>query len=299
MNSIIQIRSVIESELNKKRTQFIIYPYGERGMLVEYILQTIYHISPAYIIDEHLSNYSPKVTTFEKLKKEGVDLSQYTCIISTANGDLLIELEANAKKYLNPIQIVEIIEKTPEKFKTKVGKYSYGSLCCNHCLIEEVGAFTSIAAGCSVLPNHPMKELSTHPFMYMGSENFFLNTLPYDGYKDFVWYFPGVSPAAKVPKIKRITIGNDVWIGENVLITNSANIGNGAIVGAGAIVTKDVPDYAIVVGNPARILRYRYKAEEIEALNRIAWWDWPDDKIRKYYSDLYLPVKTFIEKHDT
>ena len=97
--------------------------------------------------------------------------------------------------------------------------------------------------------------------------------------------------------MKRITIGNDVWLGKNVTITNGSNIGNGVIAGAGTIITKDVPDYAIVVGCPGRILRYRYTAKQIEALNKIAWWDWPDEKIRECYEDLYDDIDVFISKH--
>ena len=98
--------------------------------------------------------------------------------------------------------------------------------------------------------------------------------------------------------MKKILIGNDVWLGRNVLITNGSNIGNGVIAGAGAVITKDVPDYAVVVGVPARIIRYRYEPDEIAALNRIAWWDWPDEKIRKNYNDFYLDIKEFIKKYD-
>ena len=89
-----------------------------------------------------------------------------------------------------------------------------------------------------------------------------------------------------------------MWLGRNVLITNSSNIGNGVIAGAGAVITKDVPDYAVVAGVPARIIRYRYTQEEIEALNRIAWWNWSDEKIRENYDDFYLGVKEFIYKYD-
>lgn len=64
------------------------------------------------------------------------------------------------------------------------------------------------------------------------------------------------------------------------------------------MITKDVPDYAVVAGVPARVIRYRYKKDEIEALNRIAWWNWPDEKIRENYEDFYLDIKEFIRKHD-
>ncbi|MBR6669381.1 MAG: CatB-related O-acetyltransferase, partial [Ruminococcus sp.] len=94
----------------------------------------------------------------------------------------------------------------------------------------------------------------------------------------------------KVKKLKRSKIGNDVWFGKNVLITNGANIGNGVIAGAGAVITKDVPDYAIVGGVPARIIRYRYTPEQIEALNKIQWWNWSDDEIRERYDDFFISL---------
>lgn len=111
-------------------------------------------------------------------------------------------------------------------------------------------------------------------------------------------YFPGVIPRGNNYKLKRITIGNDVWLGRNVIITNSANIGNGVIAGAGAVITKDVPDYAVVAGVPAHIIRYRYTEGEIAALNRIVWWNWSDEKIRENFDDFYLNIKEFIDKYD-
>ncbi len=82
-----------------------------------------------------------------------------------------------------------------------------------------------------------------------------------------------------------------------VLITNGSDIGNGVIAGAGSIITKPVPDYAVVVGVPARIIRYRYNQEQIKALNEIQWWNWSDEKIRACYSDFFDDINTFIEKH--
>lgn len=89
-----------------------------------------------------------------------------------------------------------------------------------------------------------------------------------------------------------------MWLGRNVIVTNSANIGNGVIAAAGAVITKDVPDYAVVAGIPARIIRYRYTHEQIEALNRIAWWNWTDDEIRERFDDFYLPIEEFIRKYE-
>ena len=98
-------------------------------------------------------------------------------------------------------------------------------------------------------------------------------------------------------KCKKSIIGNDVWLGRNVIITNGANIGNGVIAAAGAVITKDIPDYAVVAGVPARIIRYRYTAEQIEHLNQIKWWDWTDEEIIERQDDLSLPIDEFIRKY--
>ena len=98
-------------------------------------------------------------------------------------------------------------------------------------------------------------------------------------------------------KNDKVVIGNDVWLARNVIITNGAKIGNGVIAAAGAVITKDVPDYAVVAGVPARVIRYRYNPEQIKALNKIAWWDWSDDEIRERFDDFYLPIDDFIKKY--
>ena len=71
-------------------------------------------------------------------------------------------------------------------------------------------------------------------------------------------------------------IGSDVWLCERATVLSGVRVGDGAVIGACAVVTKDVPPYAIVGGNPARVIRYRHTPEQIEALLQIKWWDWPD-----------------------
>lgn len=78
----------------------------------------------------------------------------------------------------------------------------------------------------------------------------------------------------------KLTIGNDVWIGMNAFVYSGITIGDGAVVAAGAIVTENVPPYAIVGGNPAKIIRYRFTQETIQKLLEIAWWNWPEEKIK-------------------
>jgi hypothetical protein len=75
-------------------------------------------------------------------------------------------------------------------------------------------------------------------------------------------------------------VGSDVWTMENCLILAGVKLGDGAFVAAGSVVTKDVPPYAIVGGNPAKLIRYRFSEEQIAALLEIRWWDWPEDKVR-------------------
>ena len=76
-------------------------------------------------------------------------------------------------------------------------------------------------------------------------------------------------------------IGSDVWFGDQVLMLSGIRVGHGVIAGTGAVITKDVPDYAIIGGNPARVLRYRFTEEQIAALLEIAWWDWPEEEVRR------------------
>lgn len=88
-------------------------------------------------------------------------------------------------------------------------------------------------------------------------------------------------------------IGNDVLIMYNAMVLSGVTIGDGAIVGAGAVVTKDVPPYAIVAGNPAKIIKYRFSEEQIKALLKIRWWDWSDNQIKEF-EEYFYDIDTFI-----
>lgn len=83
-----------------------------------------------------------------------------------------------------------------------------------------------------------------------------------------------------------LVIENDVWIGVGAIILNGLTVGNGAVIGAGSVVTKDIPPYAIAVGNPARVIGKRFDDETIEKLLEIKWWYWPDKKIERYVDEL-------------
>lgn len=96
----------------------------------------------------------------------------------------------------------------------------------------------------------------------------------------------------------QVLIGNDVWIGDDVTILGGVRIGDGAVIAAGAVVVKDVPPYAIVGGNPTKIIKYRFPKETIERLRRIAWWDWDGEKICECREDMYGEVEDFAIKYD-
>lgn len=126
-----------------------------------------------------------------------------------------------------------------------------------------IGRFCQIAHGVRFITasaNHAMDGLTTFPFAIFDPEAL-------EHYKGALQDLPDT------------TIGSDVWIGHGALILPGVRLGNGVIVGAGAVVSRDVPDYAVVAGNPAGVVRKRYTEQEIDSLLALAWWDWPDDRI--------------------
>ncbi len=99
------------------------------------------------------------------------------------------------------------------------------------------------------------------------------------------------------PRKASIIIQNDVWVGYGVTIMAGVTLHNGCVVAAGSVVTKDVPPYAIVGGNPAKIIRYRFDPEIIDGLQKIAWWDWPNEWKNQRRDDFIRPVEEFVEKY--
>lgn len=164
----------------------------------------------------------------------------------------------------------------------KAGLYSY----CGNFINEyyepevEVGNYTSVAGGVTFC-GHMNHAIVTHPEV--------VATYPFTEMCNLDYFEKSVSRG-------KIVIGSDCWIGYQAFIHDGVTIGDGAIVGALANVTKDVPPFAVVGGNPARILKYRYPSRQIESLLKIKWWEWDHAKICENIQD-FKNIDKFIEKY--
>lgn len=146
---------------------------------------------------------------------------------------------------------------------------------------------TNIGKFCSIGPHffcgygiHPTNGLSTSPMFY--------STKKQNGFT--------FSVVDKIEERKRINIGNDVFIGANVTVLDGVTIGHGAVIGAGAVVSKDIPAYAIAVGCPIKVIKYRFKKEQIDALLKIKWWNFPPNELIEVESS-FFDVESFIKKY--
>ncbi|WP_129767877.1 CatB-related O-acetyltransferase [Streptomyces sp. L-9-10] len=150
----------------------------------------------------------------------------------------------------------------PTAFETHNVLYHYGP----EKLV--IGKFCALGTGVRFImngANHRMDGPSTFPFPTMGgswAEHF-----------DLLTGLPGRGDTV---------VGNDVWFGYRTTVMPGVRIGHGAIIGSGAVVTTDVPDYGIVGGNPARLIRTRYSDEDVARLLSVAWWDWPAEHITEH-----------------
>jgi len=150
-------------------------------------------------------------------------------------------------------------------FNSNIGAYTY--VCSKSSLVfVNIGKFCSIAGNCSIgMGTHTLKNIST--------SSIFTTKKNATGHS---WTQNNV-----FEEYNLIIIGNDVWIGSRVIIMGGVKIGDGAVIGAGAVVTKDIPPYAIAVGIPAKVIKYRFENGIIEKLMDIKWWNMPEKELKK------------------
>lgn len=172
-----------------------------------------------------------------------------------------------------------IVSSDCEIYNSYIGKFTYVSAKTK--IIDcTIGKFCSIASGVKInLPSHPSRSyISTHPLFYSSKYSKY-NSIHKTEYEE---YLP-------------VSIGNDVWIGENSIILSGLKIGNGSIIAAGAIVTKDVPDYAIVGGVPAKVIRMRFSTNQIRYLLSNPWWELNIEDLMKNINH-FKSVNKYLEK---
>lgn len=165
--------------------------------------------------------------------------------------------------------------------KFQLGDYSYANKdayvkCWRQPCVVRTGKYCSIAKCKFVYDgNHSTKFASTFPFLELGHSK--------------------TAPANDMFKNEPI-VGNDVWIADDAVIYSGVVIGNGAIVAGQAVVTKDVPPYAIVAGNPAIVVKYRFSKETIERLQKVQWWHLPHDFVCENLASVIDDIDEFLKR---
>lgn len=175
-----------------------------------------------------------------------------------------------------------------------IGAYSY--CVSGYIMATEVGRYCSFGEEVQIgRQSHPTDWVSTSPFFYLRSDQ----VLNIKNFEEFGGVFSGYKyrDESQATSMQHTKIGNDVWIGHGAFIKAGVKISDGVIVGAMSVVTKDVPPYAIVAGNPAKIIRYRFSESEIEKLLSIKWWEYSPEVLKEFrVHNPSLFIEEFKEK---
>lgn len=281
--------------MNSKLQQILLHYLNEREVIV--------WGTPSRLLLRELRDFGCAF----RVADSGLDPAKHYVIATTYDNEVDFQLDPQSKTFEYSYDYVQYDDVGGElpfdweycgldvedgAFSTKIGKKTYFgegiASACRSKHIESIGRYTSINNTAYVQVDHQFN------MSFVSDE--------------VVGFFSDVHRAlferellndSKLPgtpsKSRSLTIGNDVWLGANSFINCSKvkSIGDGAIVGSGAVVLKDVPPYAVVVGVPARIIRYRYTPEHIETLLRVKWWDWSEAEIDENAELLIYPEKFF------
>ena len=278
-----------------------IYGAGTCGkMLMEVLLDN--HITIQGFVDRNATNIK-KINDFPVTFITNLNPNDDFIIVSLCGYDYSVidicEKQGFTKKDYYYIMAGELFNKEDIVYKNcLVGRYTYGyeSILEFYPIAESIGRFCSINHTAKIWNNHPIDYITTHPFL--DHPIFF----PWEGavqrenlIKIHGKYFENAHyEDSALRNNQSVRIGHDVWIGANVIILPGVHIGNGAILAAGAVVTKNVEDYAIVGGVPAKLIRYRFTKEKVIKLQGLQWWNWEIDKIMNNLELFYQPDK-FLE----
>lgn len=233
-------------------------------MLIKFFKKKLKYKLDEYLISFHSKIDKTNINLYNTIKGENNIIGNNTKIINTILNN---NIKIGNDSYLDNVEY---------------GDFSYNSIRVSimNC---KIGKFCSIAQGVSIgLGKHPLNQfVSTHPSFY-------------SIHKQCGFTFVDQQ---KFDEMGKTIIGNDVWIGANAIIADDVKIGNGAVVAANSFVNIDVPDYAIVGGTPAKILKYRFSTEEINFLLKLKWWE-KDISWLQNNKDLMLDIKLLMDKYN-
>ena len=165
----------------------------------------------------------------------------------------------------NDIDRSVVIQRGAKVKYSTIGRHSYIGAGTN---VERatIGNFCSIAGHCLIgMSSHTLDKLSTSPIF----------TIKVNGCHE-QWTKENIVPGEQ----SMTTLGHDVWLGNRVMIKSGVHIGNGAVIGAGAVVVKDIPPFAVAVGVPAKVVKYRFDEETIAKIEELKWWDMSDEELK-------------------
>lgn len=200
------------------------------------------------------------------------------------------------KKYICDISLKSIIDKAStfegrniiygktSINQSNIGFMTYISTACFF-LKTKIGKYCSIGPNVKVIAgNHPTSNfVSTHPVFYTNRSFAGLSFENNNTFKEYSYTDESETFLCE--------IGNDVWIGQDAILMNGIKVGDGAIIASGAVVTKNVPEYSIVGGIPAKVIRFRFNKEEIEFIRDLQWWNKSEEWIKLHVKYFYDVVK--------